>query len=55
MQTKINKELPRGMYRSKSVPLLKVIVHPYDTKMNIDTMTESATEWKNKYTKSKKL
>jgi len=34
---------------------MKVIVHPNDTKMKIDTMTESPTEWKNKYMKSKKL
>ena len=36
------------------MPLVKVIVQPKETKMKVETTTESATEWKNRYMKSKK-
>lgn len=42
------KLVPKGTYKSKSFPETKVIVHPKETNKNIDTMTESPTEWKNK-------
>lgn len=51
----INNILPRGTQRSKSYPGIGVMVHPKDKKRRIEMMTESATEWKKMYMKSKKL
>ncbi len=36
------------------MPEMKVMVQPNETKMKIETMTESPTEWKKRYMKSKK-